>query len=449
MPLAFHKNNSGHTRAFPRHVRWMMALYGGAWWFITPFLMLVFKILGQKDPAWLEFTGHHTTDRPDGTVIWIHGASLGELRSALPLMRHLKAYNPNIHLLITGCNSPAVRTIRPHVPKGSFVFLWPLDAPLFVKRFLDHWKPHTVCFLECELWPCLLENLNKKHIPFFNINFFTDAKSLAHYRPLGSFFPSLLSRSSGIWMSCADSVYQSGVRNGLIRSPLMPSLKYGFTPFSKQKSCVLPDLSQRIFWLVSCTTQAEETLVLNTHKQLQQRYPHLLLIWALRHPASPAFLSLLNHSGQTYSFRSKKPEMDKACTIYLVDTLGELDAFYSQAPFVIMGNSFTKKGEGHNVLEPIAQGCLPIVGPFMPVNQHVVDDFLPVGAIVQTPALALRGVVDGFLQDPMRARQMVQNGMAKLSEKKAELQSFLDQLMPEICPPSPCHAPLKTPETIG
>jgi 3-deoxy-D-manno-octulosonic-acid transferase len=436
MPRAFPKNNSG-IPTFPRHVRLIMAIYGGAWWFITPVLILIFRILGKKDPAWLEFTGHHTTARPDGTVIWIHGASLGELRSALPVMHHIKAYNPDVHLLITGCNSPALDTIKPHVPKGSFVLLWPLDAPLFVRRFLDHWKPHTVCFLECELWPCLLEHLNKRNIPFFNINFFTDAKSLRHYRLLGSFFPSLLARSSGIWMSCADKVYQSGVQNGLIRPPLMPSLKYGFTPFSKPQTSVLPDLSHRLFWLVSCTTTAEESLILNTHKQLQKKHPDLLLIWALRNPVTPAFLRLLDHSGQGYAFRSKHLDISQSCTIYLVDTLGELDLFYSQASFTVMGNSFTKKGAGHNILEPIAQGCLPIVGPFMPVSQHVVNDFLPVGAIVQIPALDLRAVVDDFLQDPNRARLMAQNGMKKLAEKKAELQGFLDQFMPEICPPSP------------
>jgi|LauGreDrversion4_2_1035121.scaffolds.fasta_scaffold80896_2 3-deoxy-D-manno-octulosonic-acid transferase len=439
MPRAFHKNDSGIP--FPRHVRFIMAIYCGAWWLITPILILIFRILGKKDPAWLEFIGQHTMARPAGTVIWIHGASLGELRSALPLMRHLKAYNPDVHLLITGCNSPAIRTISPHVPKGSFVFLWPLDSPLFVKRFLDHWKPNAVCFLECELWPCLLENLNKNQIPFFNINFFTDAKSLGHYSMLGSFFPSLLSRSSGIWMSCADKVYRSGVQNGWIRPQLMPSLKYGFTPFSKQQCSVLPDVSQRLFWLVSCTTTAEESLILNTHKQLQKSHPDLLLIWALRNPASPAFLRLLHHSGQRYSFRSKHPEINKTCTLYLVDTLGELDLFYSQAPFVIMGNSFTKKGAGHNILEPIAQGCLPIVGPFMPVSQHLVDDFLPVGAIVQIPAVDLASVVNRFLNDPNSARLMAHNGMAKLAEKKGESQDFLDQLMPEICPPWPGRIP--------
>ncbi len=431
MPRAFHKNDYRNA-PFPRHVGFIMAIYGGVWWLITPVLILMFRILGKKDPAWLEFTGHHTMARPKGQVIWIHGASLGELRSALPLMQHLKENNPHVHLLITGCNSPAIDAIRPHVPKGSVVFLWPLDAPLFVKRFLDHWKPSAVCFLECELWPCLLNTLNKNNIPFFNINFFTDAKSLGHYKMLGSFFPSLLSRSSGIWMSCGDRVYDWGVENGLINPPLMPSLKYGVTPFSKPQSSVLPDLSQRIFWLVSCTIMAEESMILNAHNALQKTHPHLLLIWALRNPVTPAFLHILDHSGQRYLFRSQNAQIDQSCTIYLIDTLGELDVFYRQAPFVVMGNSFTKKGEGHNILEPMANGCLPIVGPFMPVSQHLVDDFLPVGAIVQIPEPDLVSVVHGFLQDPNSARLMAQHGKEKLAEKKTELRNFLDQRAKEI-----------------
>ena len=135
MPHASHKSNSKNRTLFSLHVRFLLSIYRTVFWIATPFFILLFKHLGKKNPQWLNFLGLHTTVRPPGPILWIHGASLGELRSGLIFMRHLKAHRPEITLLVTGYEVASIDLIQPYLPTGSLAFLWPLDAPLFVKRF--------------------------------------------------------------------------------------------------------------------------------------------------------------------------------------------------------------------------------------------------------------------------------------------------------------------------
>jgi 3-deoxy-D-manno-octulosonic-acid transferase len=417
---------------FPLHVRLIFTIYRGLLGAATPILGLLFKKWAKKDPRWLEFMGLCDTPRPQGRLVWIHGASLGELRSGLTLIHRIRAYAPDASFVVTGCDATCFSTISKKLPLGSMMLLWPLDTPLFVQRFLDHWRPDAACILECEIWPNLWLELHKKNIPFFNINF-TVGSDFANYKLLGGFLPCLLSLSSGIWMTCKKPIYAWGLKKGLIQETLMPGLKYGFSSWKKGENTG-PIAKDRRFWFVSCTVAAEESLVLDTHKRLRQIYPDLLLVWALRIAPTDNLKKMLQKTGLTHHFRSQYKEISEKCDLYIIDTLGELDLFYSQSPFVVMGNSFTKKGYGHSILEPIAQGCLPITGPYVPDSQDVVNDFLPFHATVQIPAEKLFHILCDFLEHPEKARSMAKNGEKLLMEKRQALSDFLDALMVRILP---------------
>src|SRR5215831_16547270 len=107
---------------------------------------------GKEHPQRLgERRGETTVRRPAGTLVWVHGASVGELAAAIPLIGRLRAGPHNV-LVTTGTVTSAAFAAE-RLPPGVIHQFVPLDAPAFVKKFLDHWRPDLALFVESDLWP--------------------------------------------------------------------------------------------------------------------------------------------------------------------------------------------------------------------------------------------------------------------------------------------------------
>ena len=67
---------------------------------------------GKEDPARLkERLGHASLARPAGTLVWLHGVSVGESVSLLPLIDRIRAERPDIHLLVTSGTVTSARLL--------------------------------------------------------------------------------------------------------------------------------------------------------------------------------------------------------------------------------------------------------------------------------------------------------------------------------------------------
>ena len=137
-----------------------LALYGLATRLaepIAPTLLRRRLARGKEDPARLgERLGHAGRPRPEGVLVWLHGASVGEALSLTSLVEALAAARPDVTLLVTSGTRTSAALMAERLPPGAIHQYLPVDGPAAVARFLDHWRPSLGVFVESELWPNLL-----------------------------------------------------------------------------------------------------------------------------------------------------------------------------------------------------------------------------------------------------------------------------------------------------
>ena len=65
---------------------------------------------GKEDETRIgERKGIASIARPDGTLIWMHGASVGETSMLLPLIKRMLGDDPSLHILCLLYTSPSPR----------------------------------------------------------------------------------------------------------------------------------------------------------------------------------------------------------------------------------------------------------------------------------------------------------------------------------------------------
>jgi 3-deoxy-D-manno-octulosonic-acid transferase len=124
---------------------------------------------GKEDPARIdERRGISAIARPDGPLIWIHGASVGEVLAAAGLIERLRALD--IRILLTSGTVTSAAIVAKRFPADIIHQYIPYDSPRFVARFLDHWRPSLALFIESDLWPNLILSAHARRLPMVLIN---------------------------------------------------------------------------------------------------------------------------------------------------------------------------------------------------------------------------------------------------------------------------------------
>ena len=110
---------------------------------------------GKEDPERVaERRGVSADPRPQGPLVWIHGASVGEVLAAAALIEKLRALN--IRILLTSGTVTSAAIVAKRFPPDIIHQYVPYDSPRYVARFLDHWRPSLALFIESDLWPNLI-----------------------------------------------------------------------------------------------------------------------------------------------------------------------------------------------------------------------------------------------------------------------------------------------------
>jgi len=213
---------------FPLQVQIVLGVYRLILMATSPIMTLICKKFGKKHPHWLESIGFYSTQRPSGTVIWIHGTALGKFPATLHLIQHIQKREPNTSFLLTGYKD--LNILQKQLPPRTSILMWPLDSPFFTERFLDHWKPDAACIIKEQLWPNLLISIHHRSIPLISLEFSLSSVGLKAWQILGKTLPTLLALFDGIWMKDTGPAYAWGTSKGLIHTRLMPSLDHENTP---------------------------------------------------------------------------------------------------------------------------------------------------------------------------------------------------------------------------
>ncbi len=139
-----------------------------------------------------ERRGLSSRSRPAGPLIWLHGASVGELNSVLPLIERLAARGLN--LLVTSGTVTSSQVAAQRLPAGVVHQFVPFDIPAYVRRFLEHWRPQLALFVESDLWPNMLTETAARGVPMLLINARLSERSFRRWQLMPASIRYLLSR---------------------------------------------------------------------------------------------------------------------------------------------------------------------------------------------------------------------------------------------------------------
>jgi 3-deoxy-D-manno-octulosonic-acid transferase len=347
-----------------------LALYRLATRAATPFAnqLLQHRLKRGKEHAVRlpERRGESEVPRPNGGLVWVHGASVGELLAALPLVEHINEYG--LPLLVTSGTVTSAAIARQRLPAGVIHQFIPLDTPDFVTRFLGHWQPQLALFVESDLWPNLITACGERKIPLVLINGRLSERSYARWKKL---MPSLIGALLANFDLCLVRSSEDAKRYGELgarRVTTVGNLKLDVPPLpvdETKRGQLAQVLAGRPVLAAASTHPGEEEQVLQAHRVLRATYPQLLTVIVPRHPErGSAIAQLASAAGFRVCQRSVGALPDQSTDTYICDTLGELGVIYSLAPIVFVGGSFIPHG-GQNPIEAIKLGAAVLHGPFV------------------------------------------------------------------------------------
>jgi 3-deoxy-D-manno-octulosonic-acid transferase len=319
---------------------------------------------GKENPARLpERYGRASLPRPEGPLVWLHGASVGEMLAVIPLIERLRA--KNFAVLMTSGTVTSASLAEQRLPPGTIHQFVPLDAPRFVDRFLDHWRPDLALFVESDLWPNLILAAADRNIPMILVNGRVSMRSFSRWKLQPSAIGALLERFDlCLAQSSADAQRYGALGASHISSTGNLKLDVPAPPADLPTLRNLKTVvGSRVVVAAASTHPGEENEIISTHRRLRALCPTLLTIIVPRHPErGPGVAEAIQAAGLTAALRSRG-ELPKAdVDIFVVDTLGELGLIYRLAPIVFMGGSLASHG-GQNPIEAIRLGAAVIHGP--------------------------------------------------------------------------------------
>jgi 3-deoxy-D-manno-octulosonic-acid transferase len=375
---------------------------------IASALLVTRRRRGKEDPERIgERRGQPTRRRPEGRLAWVHGASVGETLSILPIVERL--VQRGFYVLVTSGTVTSAQILAKRLPPGAIHQYVPLDVPRYIRRFLDHWQPDLALVAESELWPNMIVELDRRGVPLILVNGRLSERSFRRWRYASKSVHALLEHIDVcLTQTAADA--ERLARLGAPRVNVAGNLKFD-APVLPADPAALATLngllSGRPLWIAASTHGAEDEIVCAVHKALVARYPRLITILAPRHPQRGDHVAQIAQAENLrIARRSLGQQPNWTTDIFLVDTIGELGLFFRLAPIAFMGGSLVPHG-GQNPIEPAKLGAAILHGPHVHNFADVyaaldrADGALPV-ADAETLALAL----SALLKDPGRVRDM-------------------------------------------
>src|SRR5438552_5591408 len=242
--------------------------------------------LGKEDPERVgERRGVSADVRPVGPLVWIHGASVGEVLAAAALIERLRTLYLRIRLPSVTVTSAA--SVAKRFPPDVIHQYVPYDSPRYVARFLDHWRPSLALFIESDLWPNLILSSAARRLPMVLINGRMSQRSFPRWRRVASTISALL----GTFDVClaqsqtdAERFAALGCRNVVTTGNL--KLDLPAPPADPTKLDRLLSVTRGRPSIVAASTHpGEEEILIEVHKTLAGFFPSLLTVIVPRHPA--------------------------------------------------------------------------------------------------------------------------------------------------------------------
>lgn len=369
---------------------------------LQPFAPIFARVVQSKQsgelPRSQERLGKSYLARPDGKLIWIHAASLGEVTQVQHVITELENA-PDVRVLVTTFTAAGADWMVRRMPEILHQYA-PLDFPNCVKRFLEKWEPDAWVIVENEIWPEAILQSAARQIPIVQFNA-RPSKSRLRIPKTSSV---LLGRFSRILCHSKDveaELLSVGVDQNKISHCADLRRFADLLPVDEKTRAKLgARIGKRAIWVAASTHVSDLNLVLDA-QELVNKSSDTLLMLIPRHPNDAAsILRECEQRGLTVCQRSADGEIVPSTSVYLVDSFGELGTFYSISNCVYLGGGIGDEG-GHNPYEPLGFGCQILSGRRVKNYQSAFDLLSKEGDVLfleDAPELAK--LVSDFATEP-------------------------------------------------
>ncbi len=391
---------------------------------------------GKEDAERLgERLGRAGAVRPDGKLVWLHAASVGEATSIVPLVERLQERR-RFSILVTSGTVNSAAMLAKRLPAGVIHQFVPADIPAAVSAFLDHWQPDFAVWVESELWPNLVTATAARGVPMVLIQARISDASQARWRHA----PGLIRRVLGCFKLVLAQTEANAERFrtlGASSVSVTSTLKYASPPLAAEHHELMAlqrQIGGRPLWVAASThAGAEETAVLDAHAALAERLPEVLTILVPRHPErGDEVAAAAEARGYGVARRTAADLIEARHQIYLADTLGELGLFYRIAPVAFVGGTLVSVG-GHNIIEPIQLGAAVVCGPDLANFTEVAEDLTEADALrTVADAHQLASSVGKLLRDTERRAELVQRQKGVTDSRADVLEDVMAALAPYL-----------------
>ena len=365
---------------------------------------------GERFGAYGQLAG----ELKDHQVLWLHAVSVGEANLAVQLVEALQPQIVDWKFVVSTTTTTGRAELERKLPEGVRVVYYPIDWLPFVGRAFRAMNPAAIVLVEAEIWPNLFWQATRAKVPMHLVNARLSEKSARGYEKWSFIFNPLFASLESVGVHHeADAKRLEAVGSIPDAITVTGNLKFdqaasppagGFDAAS-----VLAQLgvSERPVLLGGSTFDGEEAILAEHLPRWQEACPELFLIVVPRHcERAAAVEAVLQNAGLQVARRTELENSTEKTDVLLVDTTGELKAFFEVATIVFMGKSLTAQG-GQNPIEPAAVGKPVLFGPFMQNFAAVTRQLLEAeGAVQVADEAELAAVVDQLLADEVRRQRL-------------------------------------------
>ena len=330
-------------------------------------IIIIYRIVRNKEDTkrFREKFSLPTKKRMKGNLIWFHGASVGEIMSIIPLIKHYENKKLINQILITSSTLSSSKILKKFNFKKTTHQFYPVDQYFFTKKFLNYWNPKIAIFIESEIWPCMFKNLKFKKIPLILLNGRITKKTFTKWKIFNKFAKSIFNKISVAYPQNNETQFF------LKQFKLDKIKKIGNLKFidSEDKNLnflkpeLIMELKNKKIWIASSTHKSEEIFCAKAHLYLKHCYKNLITIIIPRHVHRVnEIIYDIKNLNLKYQLHSSRMKSLKNVDIYIVDTFGETKKFHKIGSSVFLGGSIIDRG-GQNPLEAARFGAKILHGP--------------------------------------------------------------------------------------
>lgn len=402
-------------------------IYNAFWYPVLPVALLA---TGGRDPAIRrERLGRAGLAHPAAAArrVWVHAASVGEIEAVRPVLRRLGGQAGSLEVVVTTMTLAGREAARRRLPGFAAYQLAPLDFAAAVRAFLARLRPDLILIAETELWPNFFHEGARAGARIALINGRMSARSLGRYRLVRGLISQALAEAAMILVQTAPDA----ARFRELGAPTDRVFITGNTKFDLDDNppMLRPALARfapdRPLLVAGSTAAGEERMLLAAYRRLVPDCPSLALVLAPRHLERVAEVeSDLRAAAFDYvkasSLAAQPDERPRATSILLLDTMGELRAFYQRAAIAFVGGSMAPPRGGQNLAEPATVAVPVLFGPHFTNQQELGDALIAEGggAMVHDAA-SLAAIGARWLGDEV-SRQLAGAHARKVMERLAD-----------------------------